>query len=328
MPKRFTVDHILCPTDCTHYSWAAMQRAVNLARRFGARVTALHVMPELPPPLGGTTFARARKLSARKVAERTTRCEALDNFVAPFLDQGVPIETRAVRSEADMPWREIRAVAGALPADLIVMGTHGRAGVERFVLGSVAEKVLREAPCPVMIVGGPDDYTDATPLFAHILCATDLSPASAGTMATAVAFAEADANAARLTLLHVIRDEHEGSVTDPYRPVPEPQELRRAVEKAAETDLKRLAATATGFADVDWQVRRGKPWEETIHCAEEAGADLIVVGIHPHGWLGRWFLGSTTNEVVRHAPCPVLVAREDRDELAGAVSLAAAARVG
>lgn len=323
MAKRFTIDRILCPTDCTELSQAAMRRAVNLARWFGARVTALHVMPTLPPPVSGMTYGGYISLSVEKIEQWSCgESTALDYFVAPFLAQGVAIATRVVRSEDDVPWAAIRSAAEEISADLIVMGTHGRTGIDHFLMGSVAEEVLRKAPCPVMIAGGPEDHADATRLFSRIVCATDLTASSRDTIDTALALSEE--SLARLILLHVVQVVRGDTSMDLFRPVPDSEVFRYALIERAEARLADLAETAPTLADVGWKVRIGKPWEETVRFAAATEADLIVVGVHDYGAFGRLFGGSTANEVVRHAPCPVLVAREGAHVASGFVSVAGA----
>ena len=222
----------------------------------------------------------------------------------------------------DTPWREIAEAAEALPADLIVMGTHGRTGLDHLLLGSVAEKVLRRAPCPVLVVGGPDGHDAAAPFFRRIVCATDLTPGSQATVDTALSLAQE--SLARLTLLHVVEDVRGERSLDVYRPVPEKAAFRRALMARAQERLGRLGAGAHSFCDVAERVEAGTAWEEVIRVAEQEDADLIVLGVHAGGTLGRLFAGSTADQVVRHAPCPVLVAREDRSA-AGAVSFTEAA---
>jgi nucleotide-binding universal stress UspA family protein len=318
MVKRMAVHHILCPTDCSEASRPAMRRALSLARWFGARVTALHVTPVLPPPPADMTWARYVSLTADDVqAARRDAARAFERFMEPYLALDSPVDVKTVAGSSDTPWREITEQAKALPADLIVMGTHGRTGLDHLLMGSVAEKVLRRAPCPVIVVGGPDGHDAASPLFRRIVCATDLTPGSTATVETALAMARE--NLARLVLLHVVEDVRSNRSLDVYRPVPETAALRRRLADRAEAHLFELGVGSHSFADVTVRVEAGQAWEEVVRVAEEERADLIVVGAHAGGALGRLFLGSTAHKIVCHAPCPVLVAREDRG-VKGAVS--------
>jgi nucleotide-binding universal stress UspA family protein len=205
------------------------------------------------------------------------------------------------------PWREIEALAASLPADLVVMGTHGRSGFDRLVLGSTTERTLRRVACPVLTIGREDAATRG-PLFKRILCATDLSVESEHTIDLALSFAQE--TMARLTLLHVV----EG----PWAP----EDLRRwaAIEGRNPRDvidlsleqLHRLGQSARAFCNVEERVEAGSAWREIVRVAGDIRADLVVAGAHVSGGFGRFFLGSTANQVVRHAPCPVLIAREVR----------------
>jgi nucleotide-binding universal stress UspA family protein len=142
--------HILCPVDFSETSDIALGYAVPLAERFGARITALHVYqlmgliyPEdvLVDPMG--TDAKLRKSCE----------ERLDKAVGKYTTGGVQITT-ALRE--GLPYVEILEAAGTLGADLIVMGTHGRSGIQRALVGSVTERVLRSATVPVLSVREPE----------------------------------------------------------------------------------------------------------------------------------------------------------------------------
>lgn len=305
-PTRVRFDRILCPTDFSEFSERALERAVSLAGWFNARVTALHVVLPLPWALPAAAYAANVAVPVDLVrGRREEEAKELERFVRPLLGEGVPIETRLTDGE---PWREILAEAGRLPADLIVMGTHGRGGFEHLLLGSVAEKVLRRAPCPVLTVGSPDAPPITGPLFRRILCAADLTRSSAATFELALSLAAE--GLARITLLHVVEGLLGESGPELYRPVPDVAPLRRALVEQARERLAEAGRPAHSFCDVTERVETGKAWQAILGVAEDTDADLIVMGARVQGGLGRLFLGSTANQVVRHAACPVLIARE------------------
>lgn len=143
------VRHILVPHDFSETGEHALTFALDLAQRIGARVTVLHVyevlafaFPEMP--------VESTNLTGQ--IERASR-SALDGVVARTQRPGV--EVRGSLREGTV-WSEIQAAAGELKADLVVMGTHGRRGLSHALLGSVTEKVVRTAPCPVLTVRGPE----------------------------------------------------------------------------------------------------------------------------------------------------------------------------
>src|SRR5262245_58717603 len=138
------IRRILCPTDFSEYARRALHQAVPVAQWYEASLTALHVLPAALPVDGVFPFPLA-PIVHEGVRARVDR--ELEEFVAPARAAGIPAET-AVREGT--PVAEILNLARRLPADLLVMGTHGQGGLERLVLGSVTESVLRRAPCPVL----------------------------------------------------------------------------------------------------------------------------------------------------------------------------------
>jgi nucleotide-binding universal stress UspA family protein len=194
-PARIEIERILCPVDFSEFSARALERAVRLGNWFDARVEVLHVIPFVMPAGPGLPYFPAPPTVT--TAQREQAGYDLDRFVETFLEEGVPIETRV--REGD-PWRLICDEAEAIAADLLVLGTHGRSGFEHLLLGSVTEKVLRRAHCPVLTVGNVPPHPRKGPLFRRILCAADLTPASEHTLDMALSLAEerrADHAAAR-----------------------------------------------------------------------------------------------------------------------------------
>jgi nucleotide-binding universal stress UspA family protein len=305
-PARIDIERILCPVDFSEFSSRALERAVRLGNWFEARVEALHVIPFVMPAGAGLPYFPAPV--AATAAQREQAGRDLDRFVEPFLGEGVAIETRV--REGD-PWRVIREEAEALPADLVVMGTHGRGGFEHLLLGSVTEKVLRKVSCPVLTVGNVSPHPRKGPLFRRILCAADLSAASEHSLDMALSLA--GENDARITLLHVVESVPGETGARLYLAVPEIGPLRHELMEQARARLREAVPdTARDFCDVGERVEAGTAWREILRVAEEMDADLIVMGAHARGPIGRVIFGSTANHVVRQAACPVLVVRETK----------------
>lgn len=305
---RLKVDRIVCPVDFSPFSAKALAHALRVARVLGARVLVLHVVPPLPSLREGSGFPYVDHPEEIARTQRRRAEEELERLCAPFVGHGVPLETRM--EEGD-PARSVRAVAEAWPADLVVMGAHGRGGFEHFVLGSVAEKVIRSAPCAVMVV--PRDARDAAtaPGFHRIVCALDLTESSPHTLRTALALAAE--STATLTLVHVLEDLPAGAV--PRFPValPDLGPLRRDLVAGAHEALCRIVPEgARRRCSLDLKVESGSPWREILRLAEETKADLVVVGAHARRGGGNSYLGSTSSQLVRHVRCPVLVVREER----------------
>src|SRR5262245_53098426 len=167
-PSRIQIERVLCPVDFSDFSARALARACDVAAWFDARVTVVHVCPNLIP--GGLETPRFPVPAETMRAGREQSREELARFTEPFLTREVPLVTEVWEGEA---WRAILEEAASLPADLVVMGTHGRTGFEHLLLGSVTEKVLRRAGCPVLVVGA-EGSASVPGLFRRILCAVDL----------------------------------------------------------------------------------------------------------------------------------------------------------
>jgi len=209
------------------------------------------------------------------------------------------LDTRVSQGNATS---EIVRLAKELPADLLVMGTHGRSGFERLMLGSVTEKVLRKSPCPVLTV--PPRAPAVVPvngLFSRVICAVDFSPASLRALALAQSLAgEA---AAGLCVLHVLEP------VSVFAPVPAAEAKAGATAERCREARHRIdeliGDDARAFTDVADVIVAGKAYQEILRVASEQRADLIVIGAHG-GPRGLPAFGSTTNHVVRQATCPVL----------------------
>jgi nucleotide-binding universal stress UspA family protein len=187
----------------------------------------------------------------------------------------------------------------------VIVGTHGRSGFERLMLGSVTEKVLRKASCPVMTVprGSEDADTDPSRLFKRILCAVDFTESSMHALRHALSIAqEADAT---LTVVHVIEipaDGHEMPVLDGY------------VAKAQDAARARLASAipedARAYCTIDTVMPIGKAYREILRVADDRKANLLVIGVHGRGAVDRMLFASTAQQLVRMASCPVLTLRK------------------
>jgi nucleotide-binding universal stress UspA family protein len=304
-PTRVSIERILCPIDFSEFSERALRRAVTLARWFEARVTALHLIAPTPWAMPAAAYAADVAVSLDLLpCRREEATKELERFVAPLLGEGVPIQISLGEGE---PWRGIQAAAEALPADLVVMGTHGRSGFEHLLLGSVTEKVLRRAPCPVLTVGSAQMAPSGARLFRRIVCAADLTKGSEATLDLALSLAAE--NLARVTLLHVVEGFLGEGGSELYRPVPDAAALKSAFMDQARERLAEAGRSARGLCEVSERVESGAAWRQILRVAKETCADLIVMGVHVHGGFGRLLLGSTANHVVRQAPCPVLVVR-------------------
>jgi nucleotide-binding universal stress UspA family protein len=292
------IRRILCPVDFSDVSRRAFDYAVALARQHDAAVTLLYVAP-LPVPLAagppGTSGA------SLDVGARERWTEELRHLVASAGN----IRTEVLVEEGSAV-AEILAKAALTGADLIAMGTHGRSGFERLLLGSVTDKVLRKASFPVLTVSPRCPEPPREGALRRILCALDLSTSSVTTLAHAAAVARRSGPRARVSLLHVIDDLPPHDVVLGKSGL-ELGTYRRYREEEARTRLAELASSHAAGLNPDISVSTGAAWRAILHAAAEAASDLIVMAAH--GSVADGHFGSNVDRVVREAPCPVLVVR-------------------
>ena len=182
------IQRILCPVDFSDYSRRALDHAMTIARWYSARVTLLHVIPQMPAAAytpGPLVFEPA----VSPHVDHATVLDALRRLADEESAAGIDVELLVREGN---PAAEILSQADALPADLLVLGSHGRSGFERLMLGSVTEKVLRKAKSPVLIVpqGLPDAVPAAPVVFKRILCPVDFSDCSTRALDFAMSLAQ------------------------------------------------------------------------------------------------------------------------------------------
>ncbi len=289
---------ILCPVDFSEFSRHALTHAVAMAQRYEGRVTLLYVAPLLPSAV--TVPPSVDPVTMDPVSPQGL-CEELREFAGPLRNQ-VPMDVAILDGDAA---RQIVEHARQGQADLVVMGTHGRSGFERWVLGSVTEKVLRKAHCPVLTV--PRSAPDTEPgVFRRILCPVDFSPSSLLGVERALSLAEA--TKASLTLLHVVQWMAEQELRE-HRHFDVP-EFRAYLYRDALRQLRALVPDgARDWCEPRELVAFGKPWRQVLQLAASDCSDLIVIGVNGRGAVGLLLFGSTTHHVVREATCPVLTVR-------------------
>lgn len=292
------IAHILCPIDFSEFSRCALDRAVRLAQLHRASLTAIHVVE---PNGQGEDGQNARR-------RREDQEQDLQRFVAPEMSPDLQVQQEVI--EAPSISREILVQAGRLSADLIVMGTHGRSGVERLLLGSIADKVTRLSPIPVLTVprGAAEVDGHACPPFRRILCAIDFSEASEAALRYVSALVEEPA--CHVMILHVVEllpVVQEPMVASPFDIEPHRQDIEAAAHRLMHRSVPENLKTSS---EVEQIVAEGKPYVAILDTAAERKADLIVIGAHGPGTLNLVRYGSTTSHVVRRASCPVLTVRQ------------------
>ncbi|HEY2942017.1 MAG TPA: universal stress protein [Vicinamibacteria bacterium] len=297
---KIDIRRVLCPTDFSAFSARAFEHAVAMAAWHEARLTVLHILPDTVVPSNELAYMGNPMLLERGRSEDTQSW--LADVVAPACRAGLHVDGEVREGK---PAGEIVRAAQDLGVDLIVMGTHGRSGFQRWVLGSVTEKVLRQAPCPVLTVSARGGEGPRPMFFKRILCATDFSPASEAGVGYAGSLA-VDADAC-LLLVHVLDRAAVGAPSDGGA---DGDGRRPEFECAARAQLRRaLPPEVRQWCMPEEIVTRGKVAPEILRLAAERQVDLVVMGVHGRSLLDLMAFGSMTHEVVREAACPVLTVR-------------------
>ena len=288
---RVSLKNILYATDFSPTAESALPYVLGLAKRFGATVHALHVRFPATYPVAGPEGMPQVMEAAEEQAQQESK--QLHELLA-----GLPHEV--LISEGDI-WTTINDTVQQQKIDLIVIGTRGRTGIGRALLGSVAEEIFRRAPCPVLTVGPHVSKDTQRRLeMKEILYATDFSPESLAALPYATSLAQE--NQARLTLLHVIGEPKVGELVHPEHYVDSTlRQLRKLVPSDAEL-----------WCEPKFMVEQGPAADKIMEVAIARGADLIVLGVRgAEGGMGvtTHLLRPTAHRVVTQAQCPVLTVR-------------------
>jgi nucleotide-binding universal stress UspA family protein len=285
-----TLNHVLVPHDFGDTSKTAMDYAIALARMFDAVLDVLHVRDRAETVIPSQFPRELYEELETTVRERLLRITALDE-TKPSLD----FHLRSGTAHA-----EILRFAREQQTDLIVMGTHGRGAVAHAVMGSVAETVVRTAPCPVLTVRKPPREYVAP----NILVPTDFGDASD----TALSYGRTLAHTfgGRLHLLHVMENYFMRPIVANARAV-EAGALRQLDERLTHSDRCTLGTSAT--LEVS-----DHPAAAIVEYANAAPVDFIVMGTHGRASMERLLIGSVAEHVIRTASCPVLTVRHPERE--------------
>jgi nucleotide-binding universal stress UspA family protein len=287
-PIGLTVEKILFATDFSESSQKALAYVKKLAHHFGSAVTAAHVIDltvatRSPEAMVGFTMPELRDMGEdgiRKVRSELRRDHIVENGIV--LTGGNPAATVVEYAKEFKP-------------DLIVMGTKGKGGLERFILGSVAESVLRNATCPVLTVGPHcvipkgDDIS-----WLHILYATDFTPDTAHAALFALSLAQE--NKAKVTLCHII-----------------PERMGACAESLRSAFLDELNCMVPEevreWCSPECVVQQGEAPATILRIANEGHADLIVLGVRPGIHIRTHAPAGVTYKILAMAQCPVLTIR-------------------
>ncbi len=271
VPVRIAFQNILVTTDFSPCSDAVLPLARSLALHYNANLFLTHVIS--PEVLGvDPSMIETAHLGAEKHMEQLEATHQLEG-----------IKHKCILEEGET-WEMLKFVVDREGIDLIVLATHGRTGLKRLMLGSVAEDIFRHAPCPVLSIG-PHITADAARQIRieHVLLATDMKPENEGPMMYAVALAQS--HKAHLTVLHVAEVDSR---------VPLPKQLLDLVPKETELTHPPEALIEVGDAA-----------EKILLVAEQRHASLLVLGAHRPRFMTTHLM-DVDYRVICEAPCPVL----------------------
>ncbi|MCU4744577.1 universal stress protein [Halobacteria archaeon AArc-m2/3/4] len=273
---------ILVATDGSDLATLSAEQGLAVAKTFDATIHAVSVVET----------ADDGDLESVSEERRDDCRHFVDAIEADAIDRDVDVVT-AVR--AGRPSRELLAYADENEVDLVVVGTHGRTGIRRWIMGSVATSVLRDARCPTLTVNA--SVTSVPRAFDDILVATDGRPGADAAIDRGLDLAEA--YGATVHAVSVVDDTHSHMrvVLDEFERVSE--------ESTAEITTR---ATERGVNAVS-AVERGLPHETLVAYASDHDVDLVVIGTESRSGLERLVIGSVSQRVVCEAPVPVLTVR-------------------
>jgi nucleotide-binding universal stress UspA family protein len=289
--------HILCPVDFSDASLRALSYAAAVAGWYEAQLEVMHALPQFFGPAQAAPVAMGAGASDAALADLQ---RAVDTVGASRLAPALVVDDGPAHVA-------IARRAHAWPADLLVIGTHGRSGFNRLLLGSVTEKVLRAASCPVLTVpASAAPLTAAEVTFARIVCAIDYSPSALAALRYALELGR-QANGC-VTVINALE------YMDPEEPCEHVDADIRArrehlLAHARDRLHTQLAPESTTWCDIIEQVVVDRAYKAVLREADASHADLIVMGAQGADGVELMLWGSNTQHVVRAARCPVLTVR-------------------
>lgn len=291
---KIEIKNVVCATDFSDFSNNAVPYAMALADKFAATIYFCHVI-DLP--------------SAAMYGEAMFDPQAIQNNVSTFAseqlteligDQGGNWEPMVT---IGVPAEEIVRIAVDKRADLAIAATHGRSGLQRFIVGSVTERLMHTLPCPLLVI---HDTAPSEAQFKKIMVGCDFSPDADLGVAYGVRLAQAFG--AELHLVHIIEPHSVKDMLKPWRG-PSNGDAPDLHNRLREEMLRLIPASVLPGDQPHIVLQPGLSHEELVKYAMAQNIDLIVLGVHGRGFVEKLLVGSTTDRVIRLAPCPVLSVR-------------------
>ncbi|MBA3540070.1 MAG: universal stress protein [Deltaproteobacteria bacterium] len=290
---------IIVGCDLSAPSDLAIDRAIGIALLHGAKLVLAHAQAD-DAPIEDVNNAMLAHISQVSAAVRAVSADKLAAKLAEVQALGVTCE---IELRLGPPGEVLAELAAELPAELIVVGTHGSTGISRFLLGSVAAETVRHAPCNVLVCRGPGTRT----AFARPVVAMDFSPAASRALNHTVDLTLPNATIEVVHAWQLPAGSWGASFLGLQSHFPW-NIVRDAVLSGVQAQVDKLKTQHTRLTrPFHVELVQGPPASVITAVAERGGHDLIVVGTHGHRGFRRLLLGSVADGVIRHAPCSVLV---------------------
>lgn len=290
---------ILCPIDFSEYSVLALRYASALARENHAELLVCHFIPDLTQAI---SYIEGSYIGTVSDALTTNALTKIERFTRDIVPEDQPVTQRIGSGN---PSEGILRTAREAAVNLIVMGTHGHTGYERFLIGSVTNRVLHKATVPVLTVCKPSHHfiqdDKSRPVrIKQILCALDFDANNKRIVDLALSIAREYRST--IQFLHVVQSGD--------------QDHWEMAERTATRSIRELVdAENENWCEVKFLVLAGEAGNVILRTIERENIDLLVMGHHTRKQIEELFLGSVAKRMVTDAECPVLVARSSADDV-------------
>jgi nucleotide-binding universal stress UspA family protein len=292
---------VLVATDFSEYSRIALDICLGASKCMRTKLYVLHTIEKFPHD-----YKHLLSSDTHEDMKQRLEAEAMEKIKGMIPEGLLEQEDIVPIVRFGKPFLEIIQVARDEKVDLLAVGTHGRAGMDRVILGSVAERIVRKAHCPVLVVRNRK-YIG----FKRIIVPIDFSDCSRKALEYAVATARA--HESKLTILHIFEE----SFVEPYinaaNSEEEANEIIKEIERVNESKyddfLKTIDLSGVKYEKL---LINGIPETEMVRIAMEQQANLIVMGTHGRSGIKHILIGSTAEEVVRTVHCDIIIVKPEK----------------
>ena len=297
-----SIRKIVVGTDFSEYAEVAIRQALDIARHHDAELVLAHasfILPHGSASVVATPNSVSERIESARKAQLAIARDKLGEIRERLDGQGATISHMVVDMYPDVG---IPQIANELSADLTVIGTHGRTGFRRFLMGSIAERVVRLSTGRVL-VARPNVQSAGG--YKRILIPTDFSRYAQPCLHTAISLAAKEASIHLLHLWNLPSVAWAEDAWDTHGALPSRHEL---IENAVREGEALIAGSDKhSGVSLTFYHREARPAVGIHQQLEEGDYDLVVMGSHGHRGVKRWLLGSVAESTVRHAPCSVVV---------------------